>query len=138
MWVKSHRDLEVYKRAFDLAARVLFLTKSFPKEETYSLTDQVRRSSRSVCANIAEAWAKRRYAAVFVNKLTDANAELLETTTWLDFAATCNYVEATLADQLNSEFLALSNSLVSMIDHAPEWCQVLAPKSRQALTTGDN
>ena len=123
MWVKDHRDLDVYKRGFELAGRVFVLTQKFPKEETYSLTDQVRRSSRSVCANLAEAWGKRRYKAVFINKLTDSYAELLETQTWLDFSVSCGYVTREVVAELDKEYIGLRQSLLAIIDHAPEWCK---------------
>ena len=80
--IKTHRDLVVYRASFDLAMRIFEESKSFPKEERYSLTDQVRRSSRSVCANLAEAWRKRRYEASFISKLSDAEAEAAETQVW--------------------------------------------------------
>jgi len=81
--VRTHRDLEVYRLAFDAAMEVFEVSKTFPKEERYSLTDQMRRSSRSVCSNLAEAWRKRRYEAAFVLKLNDSEAEAAETQTWL-------------------------------------------------------
>ena len=84
--INSVRDLEVYKLAFESAMEIFEVSKSFPKEEIYSLTDQIRRSSRSVCVNLAEGWRKRRYKAVFVNKSTDAEQEAAETQTWLEFA----------------------------------------------------
>lgn len=84
--IKTHRDLDVYQMAFEAAMRIFELTKRFPKEETYSLTDQIRRSSKSVCSNIAEAWRKRRYEAAFVSKLNDAEAEAAETQVWLEFS----------------------------------------------------
>ena len=86
------KDLLAYKKAFDLSMTIFELSKSFPKEEKYSLTDQVRRSSRSVCANIAEAYRKRRYPKHFTSKLTDSDGENLETSTWLDFTLACNYI----------------------------------------------
>ena len=82
--IKSVRDLKVYKAAFTAAMEIFQLTKNFPPEERYSLTDQIRRASRSVCSNLGEAWRKRRYRAVFVNKLTDSQQEASETQTWLD------------------------------------------------------
>jgi four helix bundle protein len=82
---KTHCDLEVYRKALDAAMRIFELSKRFPKEETYSLTDQIRRSSRSVCANLAEAWRKRRYEAAFVSKLSDGETEAAETQVWLEF-----------------------------------------------------
>jgi four helix bundle protein len=84
--IHTHFELEVYKKAFDSAMRIFELSKSLPLEERYSLTDQVRKSSRSVCANIAEAWRRRRYPANWVSKLGDSEAEAAETQTWLKFA----------------------------------------------------
>jgi four helix bundle protein len=84
--IAIHRELEVYQKAMDVAMRIFELSKRFPKEETYSLTDQIRRSSRSVCANLAEAWRKRRYEKAFVSKLSDVEAEAAETQVWLEFA----------------------------------------------------
>lgn len=84
--IQSHEELEVYKLAFEAAMRVFEMSKRFPREETYSLTDQIRRSLRSVCGNIAEAWRKRRYEAAFVSKLNDAESEAAETQTWIRFA----------------------------------------------------
>ena len=92
MQIKSPKDLTVYKKAYELAMKVFKASKSFPAEEKYSLIDQIRRSSRSVCANLREAWAKRRYEAHFVSKLTDADGENGETETWLDFAFDCGYL----------------------------------------------
>ena len=86
MKIRSHRELEVYQLAFRAAERIFEISKSFPKEETYSLTDQIRRSSRSVCSNLAEAFRKRRYPKSFVAKLTDSEGEAAETQTWIDFA----------------------------------------------------
>src|SRR6266498_64536 len=95
-----HQDLDVYKRAFEAAMRVFELSKSFPKEETFSLTDQIRRSSRSVCSNLAEAWRKRRYEAAFISKLSDAEAEAAETQVWLEFAVKCGYADRDEAAKL--------------------------------------
>ena len=91
---RSAQELEVYRLAYTLAMDIFALRTKWPPEERYALTDQVRRSSRSVCANLSEAWGKRRYEAHFVSKLTDADAENSETHTWLDFAADCGYVDA--------------------------------------------
>ncbi len=88
--IQSHRELEVYQLACEAAMRIFELTKGFPKEEQYSLTDQIRRSSRGVCANLAEAWSMRRYEGAFVLKLNDAEAEAAETQTWLDFLSSAN------------------------------------------------
>jgi len=86
MGVKDYHELQVYQLAFESAMQIFEMTRAFPREETYSLVDQIRRSSRSVCANIAEAWRKRRYPASFVSKLSDADTEAAETLVWLDFA----------------------------------------------------
>ncbi len=89
----SFKDLIVYKKAFASAMEIFEISKNFPKEEKYSLTDQIRRSSRSVCANIGEGYRKRRYPAHFISKLTDSDAENSETQVWLDFALACNYID---------------------------------------------
>src|ERR671937_680714 len=91
--VRSHRELEVYRLAFKTSMRIFAITKTFPAEERYSLTDQIRRSSRSVCANLAEAWRKRRYKAAFISKLSDAEGEAAETQVWLEFAVSCGYLD---------------------------------------------
>src|SRR5689334_11080052 len=90
--IVTHRDLEVYRKAFAASMDIFQCSKKFPKEETYSLTDQFRRSSRSVNANLAEAWRKRRYQAAFISKLSDAEAEAAETQTWIEFAVACEYL----------------------------------------------
>ena len=89
--IRTVRDLKVYRKAFDSAMEIFELTKKFPKEEKYSLTDQIRRASRSVCSNLSEGWRKRRYKAVFLNKLTDSGQEAAETQTWLEFSLHCKY-----------------------------------------------
>ena len=94
MKIQQHTELEVYKKAFGAAMMIFELSKAFPKEETYSLTDQIRRSSRSVCANLAEAWRKRRYKAAFVSKLADAESEAAETQVWIEFALKCDYLKS--------------------------------------------
>lgn len=88
----DYKELLAYQKGFQLAMEVLELSKSFPNEEKYSLTDQIRRSSRSVCANIAESYRKRRYVNHFISKLTGSDAENSETSVWLDFAVECNYI----------------------------------------------
>src|SRR5437870_2116147 len=92
MKITRHTELEVFRRAFAAAMQLFEISKTFPKAETYSLTDQARRSSRSVAANISEAWRKRRYEAAFISKLSDAEAEAAETQTWLQFAVSCEYL----------------------------------------------
>jgi four helix bundle protein len=119
--LKSHRDLDVYKLAFDSAMRIFELSKSFPKEEVYSLTDQIRRSSRSVCANLAEAWRKRRYEAAFVLKLNDSEAEAAETQVWLEFAVKCRYLETQVGRELYRSYDHVLGKLVSMIAKPSPW-----------------
>ncbi len=119
--IKSHFELEVYKRAFAVAMRIFGLSKNFPPEERYSLTDQVRRSSRSVCANIAEAWRKRRYPSHWVSKLSDSEAEAAETQTWIAFAVECGYLKREIATELHNEYDAIIGMLVTMIRHPENW-----------------
>ena len=97
------------------------VSKKFPKEEIYSLTDQVRRSSRSVCANLAEAWRKRRYKAAFVAKLSDAESEAAETQVWIDFAIECGYLEATRGMAFSRTYDEILGMLVSMIKRPESW-----------------
>src|SRR6516165_534763 len=91
--VQAHSELESYRKAFEAAMRLFDISKGFPKEELYSLTDQVRRSSRSVCANLAEAWRRRRYRAAFVSKLNECEGEAAETQTWIEFCVRCGYLD---------------------------------------------
>jgi len=119
--IKTHRDLDVYQMAFEAAMRIFELTKGFPREETYSLTDQIRRSSRSVCSNISEAWRKRRYEAAFVSKLNDAEAEAAETQVWLDFSLKCKYLDAVVGREVDSAYDNILGKLVNMILHPEQW-----------------
>ena len=119
--VKTHCDLEVYRKALDAAMRIFELSKCFPKEETYSLTDQVRRSSRSVCANLAEAWRKRRYEAAFVSKLSDAETEAAETQVWLEFAVKCGYLNRDDGKKLYVTYDEIIATIVGMINHPKTW-----------------
>tara|TARA_B100000315_G_C14214264_1_gene423512 strand:- start:91 stop:489 length:399 start_codon:yes stop_codon:yes gene_type:complete len=121
--INSVRDLEVYKLAFDSAMEIFEILKSFPKEEQYSLTDQVRRSSRSVCANLAEGWRKRRYKAVFVNKLTDAEQEAGETQTWLEFALKCKYINNEIFKRLDEKYEHIFAKLITMERKANTFCK---------------
>lgn len=102
--IERVRDLIVHKKAFDAAMEIFEVSKTFPKEEPYSMTDQIRRSSRSVCANLSEAWRKRRYKAVFVNKLSDAGQEAAETQTWLEFGLSCNYLDQQMYENLFNRY----------------------------------
>jgi four helix bundle protein len=116
-----HQDLIVYQKSMDAAMRIFELTRSFPKEETYSLTDQIRRSSRSVPANTAEAWRKRRYVAAFVSKLNDAEGEAAETQTWLEVSVRCAYVDRETAKDLFLEYDEIISMLVSMENNPAKW-----------------
>jgi four helix bundle protein len=119
--IKTHQDLEVYKESFDLAMQIFQNSKSFPKEERFSLTDQVRRSSRSICANLAEAWRKRRYEASFISKLSDAEAEAAETQVWIEFVVKCEYLEPEIGKKLLSSYENILGKLVSMINNVKPW-----------------
>jgi four helix bundle protein len=119
--IVRHNDLEVYQRAVEAAMRIFQASKSFPKEETYSLTDQVRRSSRSVCANLAEAWRKRRYKAAFISKLSDAEGEAAETEVWIELAKRCTYLTRDEADSLYTAYEANIRTIVGMINHPETW-----------------
>jgi four helix bundle protein len=115
--IENHTDLQVYQKAFEAAMKIFELSKSFPKEETYSLTDQMRRSSRSVCANLAEGWRKRRYEAMLISKLADAEGEAAETQVWLEFAVKCKYLKREEAASLYAVYREVISMLVSMINH---------------------
>ncbi len=119
--ILRHQDLLVYQKAIEAAMQIFELSKSFPKEETYSLTDQIRRASRSVPANTAEAWRKRRYKAAFVIKLNDAEGEAAETQTWLELATRCKYVERDTAKTLYLEYDEIISMLVAMINRPDKW-----------------
>lgn len=120
--IKSARDLEVYKKAFAAAMEIFQISKEFPAEERYSLTDQIRRASRSVCSNLGEAWRKRRYRAVFINKLTDSQQEASETQTWLDFCLACKYINKQTYDRLDQEYEMILGMLNSMEIKADKFC----------------
>jgi len=119
--IKSHRELKVYQMSFDVGMKIFNLSKTFPKEETYSLTDQMRRSSRSVSANIAEAFRKRRYPKHFVSKLTDSEAESAETQVWLDYALACKYINNENYEKLNKQYENIIGMLVNMSNHPEKW-----------------
>ena len=119
--IVSHEDLVVYKKSFEAAMSVFWESQVFPKEERYSLTDQVRRSSRSVAANITEAWRKRRYEAAFISKLSDAETEAAETQTWLKFAVACGYPESRRGEDLRSDYDEILRMIVSMIQRPERW-----------------
>jgi four helix bundle protein len=119
--IRDFRELDVYRQAMDAAVGIFELSKRFPAEERYSLTDQVRRSSRSVCANIAEAWRKRRYPSAFVSKLNDAEAEASETEVWLELAARCGYLDEPTSSELSQAYEHILGKLVNMASHPEQW-----------------
>ncbi|MCT4590645.1 MAG: four helix bundle protein [Carboxylicivirga sp.] len=121
--INSFRDLIVYQKAYKISMEIFRLTKTFPKEERYSLVDQIRRSSRSICANLSEAWAKRRYEKVFVNKLTDCLGEEFETETWLKYSLDCEYITEENHTMLMSQYEEVRKMLISMINNPEKFCQ---------------
>ena len=136
-FVKKHQDLAIYKLAFDTAMQIFELSKKFPYEERFSLTDQIRRASRSVCANMAEAWRKRRYQAAFIAKLNDCEAALkdtaapsgrasqahkaAETQTWIEFAVNCGYLDVEIGRELYGKYNQILSGLVTMIKDSSSW-----------------
>ncbi len=119
--IRRHTDLDVYQRGFDAAMEVFEFSKRFPKEERYSLTDQIRRSSRSVCGNLAEGWRKRRYPQAFLSKLTDSEAEAAETQSWIEFAVKCGYIKRDAAAKLYREYDRVIAMLVKMATNIDDW-----------------
>jgi len=115
--INSAKDLRVYKKAYALAMEIFHISKRWPSEEKYSLTDQIRRSSRSVCSNMREAWAKRRYEAHFISKLTDSDGENSETDTWLDFAKDCKSISDEDHHRLTNECKEVGAMLGSMLNN---------------------
>jgi four helix bundle protein len=133
-YAKSHRDLIVYQKTRALANEIFIITKSFPKEEMYSLTDQIRRSSRSVGAQIAEAWAKRRYEKHFISKLTDADGEQHETQHWLETALDCEYISDPQAHGLVEKCREVGRLLGGMMDKADLFCNPSSRSVRESQT----
>jgi len=121
--ISSFRELRVYRAAFELQQEIFEVTKEFPKEELYSLTDQIRRSSRSIGGNIAEAWQKRRYPAHFMSKLSDADGEQAETQHWLDTAQKCRYISDGCHDRLMSACRDIGRMLGAMINKPETFCK---------------
>ncbi|HEY0074158.1 MAG TPA: four helix bundle protein [Abditibacteriaceae bacterium] len=117
MEAKGFRDLRVYRMAYETAMRIFHITKEFPKEERYALTDQIRRSSRSVAANIAEGYRKRFYAKLFVLKIAEADGEATETQVWLDMAHDCGYLSTETRDELTVIYEQIGKMLGSMMAH---------------------
>ncbi len=118
----SFKDLIVYQKAYKLAMEIFEISKDFPKEEKYSLTDQIRRSSRSVTSNLAEAWAKKRYIKSFASKLVDSLGEEYETENWLDYSKDCRYIQNETHERILSEYDEVRKMLISMINNPEKWC----------------
>jgi len=127
---QSFRDLVVYQAARAAAKEIFEISKRFPPEERYSLTDQIRRASRSVGANTAEGWRKRRYPAAFISKLSDADGEAGETRAWLDSALDCGYITQAEHRQLDAKYDHICAQLFLMMDGADKWCATAVPPSR--------
>ncbi len=132
MKVADYKDLRVYQSAFETAMEIFELSRGFPTEEKYSLTDQIRRSSRSVCTNIAEAWRKRRYEAAFVSKLSDADGEAAETEVHLQFALRCGYLRPETHARLTDCYDHICRQLTKMMDNPASWC-TLGDRIREDL-----
>lgn len=119
--IKTHRELNVFKLSFEAGMEVFELSKTFPREETYSLTDQIRRSSRSVSGNLAEAFRKRRYPKAFAAKLSDSEGEAAETQVWLEYALKCNYIEERQHSILNEKYDHIIAMIIKMITNITDW-----------------
>ena len=126
MKIESYRDLRVYQSAIKAAMRIFEITKKFPPEEKYSMTDQVRRSSRSVCSNIGEAWRRRRYKAAFIAKLNDSETEATETQVWLELALLSAYISEDVYNEMFAEYESITAQLVIMINQPEKW--IIKPK----------
>lgn len=127
--VQNYTGLRVYQLGFESAMRIFQLSKKWPYDERYSLIDQIRRSSRSVCGNIAEAWRKRRYVANFVSKLSDSDTEAAETEVWLDFAVQCGYLDKTAHADLHDNYDHICRMLTKMMADPEGWCKRATSKS---------
>ena len=139
---QSFRDLIVYKKSRQLQQEIFNLTKSFPRDETFSLSDQIRRSSRSIGANLAEAWAKRRYEKHFISKLTDSDGEQMETQHWIETALDCEYIDQKTSAQLLEKCLEIGRMLGGMIEKAELFCgapsQTIREEAPEYIITTDN
>ncbi len=119
--IRSYKDLRVYQNAMEVGMEIFEFTKGFPPEEKYSMVDQMRRSSRSVCTNIAEAWRKRRYRAAFIAKMSDAESEACETQVWIDFAGRCSYLDGLRAEKFTDKYEQIMAQIVKMIEESDKW-----------------
>ena len=121
--INSFKDLIVYQKAFKLAMEIFEISKTFPKDEKYSLTDQIRRSSRSISTNIAEAWAKKIYIKHFVSKLSDSLGEEYETEVWIEYSLHCNYIDQKTYQKFNSDYDEVRKMLISMMNNPEKFCK---------------
>ncbi len=121
MLIDTFKELNVYKSSIDGAMKIFEITKRFPSEEKYSMTDQIRRYSRSVSANLGEAWRRRRYRAAFISKLNDCESEASETQVWLEIAQRCKYITEDEYDQLDAEYNHIIGQLVRMVNNVEKW-----------------
>ena len=121
--INSFKDLIVYQKAYKLAMEIYEISKKFPKDEKYSLSDQIRRSSRSVTSCIAESWAKRRYVKSFINKITDSLGEEYETEVWLHYSRDCGYITIQKHEDLLAGYNEVRKMLISMISSPGKWCK---------------
>jgi four helix bundle protein len=121
MKIRTHKELEVYQLAFKTSIEIFQISKSFPKEEIFSLTSQIRNSSRSVSANIAEAFRKRRYEKAFISKLSDSEGEAAETQVWLDYSLECGYISTAQNLKLFNDYENIIGKLVNMINNPQKW-----------------
>ena len=128
--IRSYKELRVYQTAIDAAMQIFELTKHFPADERFSMVDQMRRASRSVCSNIGEAWRKRRYPAHFASKLSDSEGEAEETRVWLELAFRCSYISQDEMQQLDEVYDGLLAQLVHMIDHKHQWA-IRTPREKR-------
>jgi four helix bundle protein len=119
--IRHFRELQVYRLGMSTSIQIFKMSKGFPREELFSLTDQIRRSTRSVCSNTAEAWRKRRYPNAFVSKLSDAESEAAETQVWLETAFECNYIDKKVFEEFDGIYEHILGMLVKMIDHPEQW-----------------
>src|SRR5260221_5675355 len=124
--IKNYRELDVYQNAMELTMRIFELTKKFPADERYNLTDQIRRSSRSVCTNLAEAWRKRRYRAAFIAKLSDSETEAAETQVSTELAMHCHYCDERTFREIDESYDRVLGQIVKMADQADKW--LIRPK----------
>jgi len=135
--VKTFRELNVYKLARSAALEIFEISKSFPKEERYSLTDQIRRSSRATKAMLAEAWARRRYKPAFINKIDEALGEAMETQSWLDDAVDCKFITPAQFEKMDGEWRSVAAMLARMIDRAADFCKNPSDHDYRRRQTGN-